>query len=119
MDPMILAVGTSDGAAVCEHLARSSAFVVLEIAEGRVAARSVRERAATACGNHQTFVELLAGCDAVICGGIGEGAARSLAQAGIRSVVAAGRHTVDDAVALFLEGKLETTTNRVCLCHSH
>ncbi|HVX65843.1 MAG TPA: NifB/NifX family molybdenum-iron cluster-binding protein [Bryobacteraceae bacterium] len=116
---MKLAIGTADGAAVCDHLARSSSFVVLDIAEGRIAGRTVRERATGACGNHQSFVEILAGCDAVICGGIGEGAARSLAQAGIRSVVASGPHTIDEAAALFLQGKLATTTERVCLCHSH
>lgn len=60
---------------------------------------------------------MLEGCDAVICGGIGQGAADSLAKAGIRPVVAAGKHSVDEAVSLFLAGRLATTSERVCLCH--
>ncbi len=114
---MRLAVGTADKTSVCEHLARSAAFVILEIADGQVASRSVRERGTGACGNHASFVEMLSGCDAVVCGGIGEGAARSLSQHGIRPVVAAEKHSIEEAVALFLAGKLATTDARVCLCH--
>ncbi len=114
---MQLAVGTSDGSSVCSHLARSAAFVVFEIAGGKIASRATRERPSAACGNHATFVEMLAGCDAVICGGIGEGAAVSLAKHGIKPVVAAGEYAIDEAVTLFLQGQLPTTTDRVCLCH--
>ncbi len=114
---MRLAVGTTDGKSVCEHLARSSAFLILEIAGGSVASRTVRERGTDACGNHVGFVEILEGCDAVLCGGIGEGAARSLSAHGIRPVVAAEKHSIEEAVSLFLDGKLATTNERVCLCH--
>jgi hypothetical protein len=61
-----IAIATSDGVSVCDHLARS--------------------------GNHAAFVSMLNGCDAVICGGIGEGAAVST------------------------EGRLATSDERVCLC---
>ncbi|HEX8985671.1 MAG TPA: NifB/NifX family molybdenum-iron cluster-binding protein [Bryobacteraceae bacterium] len=114
---MRLAVGTADNSTVCEHLARSAAFVVLEIVDGKIASRSVRERETGACGNHKSFVEMLAGCEAVLCGGIGEGAARSLSANGIRPVVAAEKHSIDEAVTLFLEGKLTTTSDFICLCH--
>ena len=68
-----IAVGTSDMQVVCDHLARSSAFVVMEIEEGKITSRTVRDRGTDACGNHKSFVELLRGCDAVLCGGIGQG----------------------------------------------
>jgi predicted Fe-Mo cluster-binding NifX family protein len=119
MTSLRLAVGTADGNTVCAHLARSSAFVVFEIDDGRFASRSVRERGSDACGNHRSFTELLAGCDAVICGGIGDGAAQSLEASGIRPVVAADVHSIEEAVALYLAGKLATTSARVCLCHNH
>jgi predicted Fe-Mo cluster-binding NifX family protein len=102
--------------AVCDHLARSSAFVVLEIEEGKVASRSVRERGTDACGNHRSFVEILQGCSAVVCGGIGEGAVTSLKANGIEPVVAAKKHTIDEAVALYLSGTLVTTDELKCLC---
>jgi predicted Fe-Mo cluster-binding NifX family protein len=114
---MILAIATTDGVSVCDHLARSTSFVVFDLQDGRIAARAVRERFHDKCGNHAGFVEILAGCAAVICGGIGQGAADSLAANGIATVVAAGKHTVEDAANLYLENRLATTEERVCLCH--
>src|ERR1017187_4566145 len=74
-----IGIATADGVSVCDHLARSAAFVVVEVNSGVPGARVTRARGTEACGNHATFVEMLAGCDAVITGGIGEGAAVSLA----------------------------------------
>ena len=59
----------------------STAYVVLEIEGGGILSRTMRTRAGAECGNHATFVDMLTGCDAVICGGIGEGAAASLSAA--------------------------------------
>ena len=117
MNSMKIAVGTSDGVSVCEHLARSSAFIVIEVQDGQIVARSVRQRSRDACGRHAGFVELLQGCSAVLCSGIGQGAADALSAHGIEPVVAAGKHSVEEAAALYLEGKLHTTSERVCLCH--
>ena len=114
---MKIAVGTTDGVSVCDHLAHSAAFVVLEVQDGRVTSRMVRERGTDACGNHASFVEMLEGCAAVLCGGIGLGAADSLAAHGIEPVVALEKHSIDEAVTLYLSGQLVTTTGRVCLCH--
>jgi predicted Fe-Mo cluster-binding NifX family protein len=111
------AIATADGVSVADHLARSAAFVVLEAEDGRIVARSVRNRETGECGNHKSFVQMLEGCDAVICGGIGQGAFDSLAAHGIRSIVTAGPHSIDDAAARHLEGALATTNERVCLCH--
>ena len=116
---MKLAIGTSDGVSVCDHLARSSGFLVLDVEDGRVVAKSLRQRGQDGCGNHATFVEMLDGCQAVLCGGIGTGAYDALVAHGIQPVIAAGAHSVDDAVALYLAGKLATTTERVCLCGPH
>ncbi|MFB3827258.1 MAG: NifB/NifX family molybdenum-iron cluster-binding protein [Bryobacteraceae bacterium] len=111
-----IGVGTTDGVSLCEHLARSTEFVIFEIENGRVVSRSVRRRDPGECGRHSTFVEMLEGCEIALCGGIGGGAAKSLSAAGILPVVAAGRHTMEDAVALYLAGTLPTTDERVCLC---
>jgi len=113
-----IAVGTADGVTVSEHLARSAAFIVVEVEAGVLGKRSVRRRETGACGNHATFVEMLAGCGAVICGGIGQGAADSLAANGIQSLVApsATGTPVDEALQAWLEGRLATSGDRVCLC---
>lgn len=112
-----LAVGTSDGVSVCDHLARSSAFCVLEVEDGRVTLRTVRERGADACGNHRSFMEILEGCHAVICRGIGPGAEQSLVANRIQPVVAAGQHSIEDAMSLYLVGTLPITGERTCLYH--
>jgi predicted Fe-Mo cluster-binding NifX family protein len=113
-----IAIATADGVSVCDHLARAAAFVVVEVNSGVPGARVTRVRGTEACGNHATFVEMLAGCDAVICGGIGEGAAVSLAAHGIRTLVApaAAGTPIDDALRAWTEDRLVTSDERVCLC---
>jgi predicted Fe-Mo cluster-binding NifX family protein len=117
MKSVTIAVATTDRVSVADHLAHSSAFMVLKAEDGQVVSTTTRARETDACGNHASFVEILDGCDAVLCGGIGAGAAESLAAHGIQAVVAAGKYSIEDAVALYLAGKLVTTTERVCLCH--
>jgi predicted Fe-Mo cluster-binding NifX family protein len=111
-----IGIGTADMVSMCDHLAHSSAFIVLELEDGRVTSRTTRQRGSGACGNHATFVEMLEGCSAVLCGGIGQGAANALTSHGILPIVAAKPHSIEDAVALYLSGELVTTTERVCLC---
>ena len=113
---LTFAIATSDGVSVCDHLARSAAFVVLEVENGGIVARSVRSREADQCGNHRTFMDLAAGCRAVICGGVGQGAVHALAANGIETVVLAGKMSIEDAAAGYLAGTLSTTDERVCLC---
>ena len=111
-----LAIATADGVHVCDHLARSTAWVVFEIHNSQILCRTLRTRTSAACGNHATFVDMLSGCNAVICGGIGEGAAVSLSTAGIKPLVAAQPLTIEDAVHAWIAGTLVTTGERVCLC---
>jgi predicted Fe-Mo cluster-binding NifX family protein len=111
-----VAIATTDGASVCDHLARSASFLVFEIEDGRVVSRTARGRETDACGNHRSFVDLLSGCGAVICGGIGAGAANALASHGVDSLVLATRMSVEAALAGYLGGSLITTQERVCLC---
>ena len=111
-----IAVATADGLSVSDHLARSASFIVMEVAHGRIVSREVRHRKSGACGNHKSFVEMLEGCDGVICGGIGQGAWDALTAHGILPIVAAGRHSIDEAIGQHLAGGLATTGERVCLC---
>ena len=110
------AIATTDGVSVCDHLARSAAFLILEAENGVVVSRSVRSREADQCGNHRTFMDLAAGCAAVSCGGVGQGAGNALAANGIETIVLAGKMSIEDAAAGFLAGTLATTGERVCLC---
>ena len=116
MNSSRIAIATTDGVSVCDHLARSASFLVFQIEDGRVVSRASRSRDTDACGNHRSFVDFLAGCRAVICGGIGAGAANALAAHGVESLVLAARMTVDAALAGYVAGTLVTTQERVCLC---
>jgi predicted Fe-Mo cluster-binding NifX family protein len=111
-----LGIATTDGVSVCDHLARCSAVAIIEIQDGAAVSRSLRSRDTGACGNHGSFLDLLGGCEAVICGGIGQGAVNALASAGIRSIVLSGAMSIEDAAAGYLAGSLVTTDERVCLC---
>lgn len=117
MKPTRIAIATADGLSVCDHLARSSAFLVLQIEEGQVTSGTVRTRSTDTCGHHASFVDLLDGCVAVICGGIGQGAADSLTAHGIEPLVTTAGLTIDEAVSRFLTGSLAISSERVCLCH--
>jgi predicted Fe-Mo cluster-binding NifX family protein len=112
----LVAIATTDGVSVCDHFARSASFLIFEIENGRSISRTSRGRDTDSCGNHRSFVDLLAGCRALICGGIGAGAANALTAHGVESLVLAKKMSVDAALAGYLAGSLVTTHDRVCLC---
>ncbi|HYW43422.1 MAG TPA: NifB/NifX family molybdenum-iron cluster-binding protein [Bryobacteraceae bacterium] len=116
MNSIRLGIATADGLSVCDHLARSTSFLILELEDGRVASGTVRTRSTGQCGHHKTFVDLLDGCQAVVCGGIGQGAVDSLTAHGIEPLVVTGPMSIDDALKHYLAGTLPMTAERVCLC---
>jgi len=116
MPPTRLAIATTDGISVCDHLARSTAFLILEIQDGAIVSGTFRSRSTDTCGSHAGFVEMLAGANAVVCGGIGQGAADVLTAHGIEPLVLAAPQSINEAVNGFLSGDLSLTGDRVCLC---
>jgi len=117
MTPTRIAIATTDGISVCDHLASSTAFLILEIQDGAIVSGTFRSRPTDTCGNHAGFVEMLTGANAVMCGGIGQGAADVLAAHGIEPLVLGAPHSINEAVNGFLAGSLSLTADRVCLCH--
>jgi predicted Fe-Mo cluster-binding NifX family protein len=117
MSPTRIAIATTDGISVCDHLAHSTAFLILEIQEGAITSGTFRSRPNGNCGNHAGFVEMLHGANAVICGAIGQGAADALTAHGIEPLVVGDRHSIDETVNRFLDGSLTISGERVCLCH--
>ena len=108
-----IAIATADGVSVADHLARSAAFLVYDV-ESKT--RETRARGTDACGNHRSFVELLDGCCAVVCGGVGQGAVNALEAHAVHCLVLRSPMSVEDALAGALAGTLVTTDERVCLC---
>jgi len=111
-----IAIATIDGISVCHHLARSTSFLILEIQDGAIVSGTFRTRSTDTCESHNGFLEMLAGAGAVVCGGIGQGAADMLAAHGIEPLVLSAPQSISEAVNGFLAGNLSLTGDRVCLC---
>ena len=116
MTPTRIAIATTDGISVCDHLARSTAFLILEIQNGAIVSGTFRSRPTDTCGSHSEFVEMVAGANSVMCGGVGQGAVDVLAENGVEVLVLDGPHSIDEAVNGFLDGSLRFTNERACLC---
>jgi predicted Fe-Mo cluster-binding NifX family protein len=99
-----IAIATTDGISVSGHLALSTAFLILEIQNGAIVSGTFRSRPTDTSTSHAGFVEMLAGAQAVMCGGIGEAQADMLASNGIETLVLEGPHSIDEAVNGFLSG---------------
>lgn len=102
---------------VFQHFGRTPAFKVYEIESGSVVRSGILDPEGA---GHGALVGVLmgSGVDALICGGIGPGAANSLARAGI--VLYAGISGSADAAAEALAaGTLEQNTDANCDHHDH
>lgn len=129
---MKIAVPSLDGSQVSPHFGRSAHFLVFDIEDGKVAGKEVRPNP-FAChsgggchgeghhgdeeAGHGSMAATLRDCSAVLCYGMGAGAAGALNQAGVRTYQLGKPCTAEDAVALFLEGKLLHLADGPCQCH--
>lgn len=128
---MRIGVPTNDGAAISEHFGRSAAFLIYEIADGQIIDVETRPNGAQhshspgTCGHtpaesgshsHAGILAALNGCDAVICAGMGAGAAEALQCGGVRVIAIAPPRRAEEAVAAYLRGSLETTAGEFCRC---
>src|SRR5581483_5513612 len=130
---MKIAVASSDGTHISGHFGRSSCFLVFEVADGKIVVRQVRSNSFTAhakgeCSaehqhehqthSHASVVKALDDCQALLCHGMGWRAAEALGQQGIQPFVLSEDCTPEQAVALFLEGKLSSASQTFCGGHS-
>lgn len=112
---MKIAVTYEDGN-VFQHFGRTENFKVYEVEGGRVVTSEILNSGGT---GHEALAWLLKECgiDALICGGMGQGAQDALAEAGIE-VCAGAEGNADEAVAAFLAGEL-VNTGVNCDHHDH
>ena len=107
---------TYDNGNVFQHFGHTEEFKVYTVEDGAVTSSEVIGTGGT---GHEALAGLLAegGVDALICGGMGPGAQRALAAAGIE-VCSGVQGNADDAVDAFLKGELESAGIN-CDHHSH
>lgn len=125
---MKIAVATMDGETVSQHFGQSRGFIVFEVEGQKILSKHLQSPADTphnegVCHgehNHGSAIEMLAGCEVLICGGMGGGAAAAVQSAGIRAVLLPGVPDAEQAVKSFLEGKSSKVEAGFCQCgHEH
>jgi predicted Fe-Mo cluster-binding NifX family protein len=129
---MRIAVPTNDGKSISEHFGRSAGFLVFEVENDQVQNRVTRtnrmqhSRGQGACHqadggsgphSHASLVSTLAGCEIVLCAGMGRRAAEALRSSGITPVLVSASVSAEEAVAAYLAGKLPPADESFCRCH--
>lgn len=111
---MRIAVTYEDGK-VFQHFGHTEGFKIYDIEKGEIQATSVLS---TNGSGHGALADLLkeGGVNTVICGGIGDGAKRTLAEAGIE-LYGGVYGDADEAVAEFLTGNLKYNPDAACDHH--
>jgi len=106
---------TYDNGQIFQHFGHTEQFKLYEIENGAVKSSSV---IGTEGSGHSALSVFLVsrGVDTLICGGIGAGAQRALAAAGI-ALYGGVKGSADDAVENFLGGKLSFDPNVKCSHH--
>ena len=106
---------TYENGEIFQHFGRTEQFKVYDIQDGKIVSSNVVD---TNGSGHGALAGILSAldADALICGGIGGGAQAALAAAGIK-LYGGVSGNADDAVAAFLEGKLDFNANVQCDHH--
>lgn len=133
---MKIGVASDDGVSIAGHFGRCASFVVFDVEDGKVTGKEVRANAnasrhaehgygeqhghaeghgGAAAHSHASILNALAGCDAVLCRGMGWRAAEDLKVAGITPLVVEGALSIEDAVTACASGTLKTA--KFCRCH--
>jgi predicted Fe-Mo cluster-binding NifX family protein len=112
-----------------QHFGQSTGFIILDIHEGAITAQEFRSTDRTPheqalCGHQQseapsggnTVFTLLSDCVAVLCGGMGAGAAAALRRQGIEPVVLENNGLLQDVVSAYLSGT-RGRSQYLCDCH--
>ena len=130
---MKIAAITEDGTAISQHFGRAPLYVVLTVEDGKIVSKETRaktghhtfaahhaelapgERHGYDAGSqvrHASMVENIADCQVLIAGGMGWGAYESLKSRNIQPIVT-DVENIDEAVKLYLEGKLPNLMERL------
>jgi predicted Fe-Mo cluster-binding NifX family protein len=130
-EQMLIAVPTDDGVSVAAHFGRSASFLIFNIEDGRIQSQDLRPNAgqhshvpgdcqtgARPDGGHDhgRIVDSLAGCEIVICAGMGWRAAEALKSNGVKQILMTEAGPAAEAVNAFLAGTLASNTAGFCHC---
>jgi len=130
---MKIAVITEDGTTISQHFGRAPLYVVVTVEDGKIVSKETRnktghhtfaahhpdstpdEKHGYGAGSqvrHASMAETISDCQVLIAGGMGWGAYESLKSLNIEAVVT-DVVSIDEAVKLYLEGKLPNLMERL------
>jgi len=133
---MKIAVVTEDGATISQHFGRAPFYQVVTVEDGKVVSREKRNKAghhtagsdgchedhschdgkhgmdAASQAKHAGMLANILDSQVLIAGGMGYGAYESLKSSGIEPIIT-DVESIDEAVKLYLEGKLVDLTEKL------
>jgi len=131
---MKIAAISEDGTTISQHFGRAPLYVVVTVENGKIVSKEKRDKAGhhtfsggqhpeTAPGEkhgydtgaqsrHAAMAQSIDDCKVLIAGGMGWGAYDSLKSRGIETVVT-DVESIDEAVKLYLDGKLPNLMERL------
>ena len=131
---MKIAAITDDGKTISQHFGRAPYYLVVTVEDSRVVNRELREKLGhahfsdephdpehgdqphgmgpAAQDRHTRMAQAIADCQALLCGGMGQGAYQSMLARNIRPVVT-DIESIDDAVKAYVEGTIVDLVDRL------
>jgi len=131
---MKIAAISDDGTTISQHFGRAPFYVVVSVEDGKIVSKETRaktghhtfaahhppdlapgERHGYDAGSqvrHKSMIETISDCQVVLAGGMGWGAYDSMQSYSIKPVVTDVRD-IDEAVQLYLDGKLTNLMERL------
>ncbi len=131
---MKIAVISDDGTSISQHFGRAPLYVVVTVEEGKVVGKESRDKAghhtfaahqppdlapceshgydAGSQARHQSMAGTISDCQVLLAGGMGWGAYESMQSYNIKPVVTDAK-SIDEAVQLYLDGKLTNLMERL------
>ena len=130
---MKIAAITEDGTTISQHFGRAPLYLVVTVEDGKVTNKETRNKTghhtfaahqpdlalgerhgydAGAQTRHASMAEIISDCQVLLAGGMGWGAYESMKSHNIEPIVT-DVATIDEAVKLYLEGKLLNLMERL------
>jgi predicted Fe-Mo cluster-binding NifX family protein len=136
---MKIAIVTDDGKTICQHFGRATKYAVLDIQEGKILSRELRDKAghhtihaleehhdhghsrghvrgmdAHSADKHARMVQSIQDCSVLLARGMGRGAKLSMDQAQIKTFQVDIKE-IDTAVAALIDGSIDQyVTDQFC-----
>ena len=124
---MKIAAITDDGTTISQHFGRARYYLVYTVEAGRITGRERRDKVGhhsfaphqgeghrssgthgldpASRNRHAQMLSIIADCEAVLAGGMGQGMRRNLEEVGIRPLLT-DVEEIEEAVCAFAEGRL-------------